>query len=160
MAIPWVLWQTLFCLLICNQTKEECMEYYVTINHSWLIRGDTFIFLFFILYSPHSCYLKFFIWNHCMWINFQGKMFLTEQNFCNNAAFYSHREYLTLHFITTVPALCFKTFFDKYISIRKKLLWVETIFHVCKSWPRRGSNTWTDSIWMIIVLLVNCWKVS
>lgn len=157
MAIPWVLWQTLFCLLICNQTKEECMEYYVTINHSWLIRGDTFIFLFFILYSPHSCYFKFFIWNHCMWINFQGKMFLTEQNFCNNAAFYSHREYLTLHFITTVPALCFKTFFDKYISIRKK---VETIFHVCKSWPRRDSNTWTDYIWMIIVLLVNCWKVS
>lgn len=156
MAIPWVLWQTLFCLLICNQTKEECMEYYVTINHSWLIRGDTFIFLFFILYSPHSCYFKFFIWNHCMWINFQGKMFLTEQNFCNNAAFYSHREYLTLHFITTVPALCFKTFFDKYISIRKK---VETIFHVCKSWPRRDSNTWTDYIWMIIVLLVNCWKV-
>lgn len=43
--------------------QEECMEYYVTINHSWLIRGDTFIFLFFILYSPHSCYFRFFIWN-------------------------------------------------------------------------------------------------
>lgn len=54
-------------------------------------------------------------------MNFQGKMFLTDQNFCNNAAFYS-REYLTLDFIATVPALCFKTFFDKYIFIRKKLL--------------------------------------
>lgn len=114
------------------------------------------IFLFYTHHIPAILNSLFEIL--CMWINFQGKMFFTDQNFCNNAAFYS-REYLTLHFIATVPALCFKTFFDKYIFIRKKLLWVETILDVCKSWPRRGSNTWTDYIWMIIVLLVNCWKV-
>lgn len=135
------------------------MEYYVIINYFWLIRGDMFIFLFFILYLLYFCYFKFFIWNFLYVNKFLRKDVFNWVEFCNNVVFYFYWEYLILYFIVIVFVLCFKIFFDKYIFIRKKLFWVEIIFYVCKSWFRCGSNIWIDYIWMIIVLLVNCWKV-